>query len=435
MNRRLKKPPDSRARKSKESVDEIIINATCGVVCPPETPHRESAAQSSLALAASAHNSWTMAVMPNDRPRVLAVLGPTNTGKTHFAVDRMLGHRSGLIGFPLRLLAREIYDRIVAERGAGAAALITGEERIQPPSARYFVATVEAMPEDLGVSFLAVDEIQLCADPERGHVFTDRLLRARGSDETMFLGADTIRPLIRQLVPEAELISRPRFSTSSTSSRPRSPAAPAQRRGRVHGPGGLCARRAGAAPARRRGGRARRSQSAHAQRAGRLYQAGEVDHLIATDAIGMGLNMDIGHVTLASLVKFDGYERRRLHAHEIAQIAGRAGRHMRDGTFGTTPDVGGLDDRTIEAVEGHEFPALKQLRWRNAALDLGSLEDLWKPSMPSRPRRAFCAPATRSITSASRCSPAARRCAIAPARRPASVCCGRCARSRISARP
>ena len=151
--------------------------------------------------------------MPNDRPRVLAVLGPTNTGKTHFAVERMLAHRSGLIGFPLRLLAREIYDRIAAEKGAGAVALITGEERIEPPTARYFVATVEAMPEDLEVSFLAVDEIQLCADPERGHVFTDRLLRARGRDETMFLGADTIRPLIRQLVPEAELISRPRFST------------------------------------------------------------------------------------------------------------------------------------------------------------------------------------------------------------------------------
>ena len=154
-----------------------------------------------------------MAVMPNDRPRVLAVLGPTNTGKTHFAVERMLAHRSGLIGFPLRLLAREIYDRIVAEKGAQAVALITGEERIEPDAARYFVATVEAMPEDLETSFLAVDEIQLCADPERGHVFTDRLLRARGRDETMFLGADTIRPLLRQLVPEAELITRPRFST------------------------------------------------------------------------------------------------------------------------------------------------------------------------------------------------------------------------------
>ncbi|MGH6920168.1 MAG: disulfide oxidoreductase, partial [Geminicoccaceae bacterium] len=151
--------------------------------------------------------------MPHDRARVLAVLGPTNTGKTHFAVERMLAHRSGLIGFPLRLLAREIYDRIVVQKGAAQAALITGEERIQPATARYFVATVEAMPSDLDVSFLAVDEIQLCADPERGHIFTDRLLHARGRDETMFLGADTIRPLLKLLVPEAEVVTRPRFST------------------------------------------------------------------------------------------------------------------------------------------------------------------------------------------------------------------------------
>ena len=265
----------------------------------------------------------------------------------------------------------------MAERGAGAAALITGEERIQPPSARYFVATVEAMPEDLGVSFLAVDEIQLCADPERGHVFTDRLLRARGSDETMFLGADTIRPLIRQLVPEAELISRPRFSTlkyvepAKVTRLPRRSAVVAFTAQEVYALAELVRRRRGGA-AVVLGALSPRTRNAQVA----LYQAGEVDHLIATDAIGMGLNMDIGHVTLASLVKFDGYERRRLHAHEIAQIAGRAGRHMRDGTFGTTPDVGGLDDRTIEAVEGHEFPALKQLRWRNAALDLGSLEDL-----------------------------------------------------------
>jgi ATP-dependent RNA helicase SUPV3L1/SUV3 len=318
-----------------------------------------------------------MAVMPNDRPRVLAVLGPTNTGKTHFAVERMLAHRSGLIGFPLRLLAREIYDRIVAARGAGATALITGEERIQPEAARYFVATVEAMPEDLEVSFLAVDEIQLCADPERGHVFTDRLLRARGRDETMFLGADTIRPLIRQLVPEAELISRPRFSTLSyvepakVTRLPRRSAVVAFTAQEVYALAELVRRRRGGAAVvlGALSPRTRNSQVA-------LYQAGEVDHLIATDAIGMGLNMDLGHVTLASLVKFDGHERRRLHAHEIAQIAGRAGRHMRDGTFGTTPDVGGLDERTIEAVEGHEFPPLKQLRWRNAALDLGALEDL-----------------------------------------------------------
>jgi ATP-dependent RNA helicase SUPV3L1/SUV3 len=318
-----------------------------------------------------------MALMPNDRPRVLAVLGPTNTGKTHFAVERMLAHRSGLIGFPLRLLAREIYDRIAAERGAGAVALITGEERIEPSSARYFVATVEAMPEDFEVSFLAVDEIQLCADPERGHVFTDRLLRARGRDETMFLGADTIRPLIRQLVPEAELISRPRFSTLTyvepakvTRLPPRS-AVVAFTAQEVYALAELVRRRRGGA-AVVLGALSPRTRNAQVA----LYQAGEVDHLIATDAIGMGLNMDIGHVALASLVKFDGRERRRLHAHEIGQIAGRAGRHMRDGTFGTTPEVGGLDGRMVEAVEGHEFPALKQLRWRNPTLDLASLENL-----------------------------------------------------------
>jgi ATP-dependent RNA helicase SUPV3L1/SUV3 len=318
-----------------------------------------------------------MAVMPNDRPRVLAVLGPTNTGKTHFAVERMLAHPSGLIGFPLRLLAREIYDRMVAHKGAHAVALITGEERIEPPGARYFAATVEAMPDDLETSFLAVDEIQLCADPERGHVFTDRLLRARGRDETMFLGADTIRPLIRQLVPEAELISRPRFSTltyvepAKVTRLPRRSAVVAFTAQEVYALAELVRRRRGGA-AVVLGALSPRTRNAQVA----LYQAGEVDHLIATDAIGMGLNMDLAHVTLASLVKFDGRERRRLHAHEIGQIAGRAGRHMRDGTFGTTPDVGGLDARTVEAVEGHDFPALRQLRWRNDALDLSSLEDL-----------------------------------------------------------
>jgi ATP-dependent RNA helicase SUPV3L1/SUV3 len=318
-----------------------------------------------------------MAMMGYHRPRVLAVLGPTNTGKTHFAVERMLAHQSGLIGFPLRLLAREIYDRIVAHKGAAAVALITGEERIQPPTASYFVATVEAMPEGLEVSFLAVDEIQLCADPERGHVFTDRLLRARGCDETMFLGADTIRPLIRHLVPEAELISRPRFSILSyvepakVTRLPRRSAVVAFTAQEVYALAELVRRRRGGA-AVVLGALSPRTRNAQVA----LYQAGEVDHLIATDAIGMGLNMDVGHVTLASLVKFDGHERRRLHAHELGQIAGRAGRHMRDGTFGTTPEVGGLDPRTVEALEGHEFPSLKQLRWRNTALDLTSLADL-----------------------------------------------------------
>ncbi len=318
-----------------------------------------------------------MALMPSDRSRVLAVLGPTNTGKTHFAVERLLAHPSGLIGCPLRLLAREIYDRVAAAKGAHAVALITGEERIEPATARYFVATVEAMPVDLDVSFLAVDEIQLCADAERGHVFTDRLLRARGRDETMLLGADTIRPLLRQLVPEAEVISRPRFSTLSYTAPakvtrlPRRSAIVAFTAQEVYALAELVRRQRGGA-AVVLGALSPRTRNAQVA----LYQAGEVDYLIATDAIGMGLNMDVGHVALASLVKFDGRERRRLRAPEIGQIAGRAGRHMRDGTFGTTQEVGGLDPKTVEALESHTFPALRQLRWRSAALELDFLEGL-----------------------------------------------------------
>ena len=316
-------------------------------------------------------------MLPYERSRVLAVLGPTNTGKTHFAVERMLAHPSGMIGFPLRLLAREIYDRITALKGAGAVALITGEEKIQPPSARYVVATVEAMPVEREVSFLAVDEVQLCADRERGHVFTDRLLRARGRDETMFLGADTIRPLLRQLVPEAEIITRPRFSTLTytepvkVTRLPRRSAVVAFTAQDVYALAEVVRRQRGGA-AVVLGALSPRTRNAQVA----LYQAGEVDYLIATDAIGMGLNMDLGHVALASLSKFDGLEHRRLHAHEIAQIAGRAGRHMQDGTFGTTPEMGGLDAKIVAAVEGHDFPPLKHLRWRNAELDLGSLDAL-----------------------------------------------------------
>ena len=318
-----------------------------------------------------------MALMPHDRARVLAVLGPTNTGKTHFAVERMLAHRSGLIGFPLRLLAREIYDRIVVQKGAAQVALITGEERIQPPTARYFVATVEAMPSDLDVSFLAIDEIQLCADPERGHVFTERLLHARGRDETMFLGADTIRPLLKLLVPEAEVVTRPRFSTlaytapAKVTRLPRRSAVVAFTAQEVYALAELIRRRRGGA-AVVLGALSPRTRNAQVA----LYQAGEVDYLIATDAIGMGLNMDLHHVALASLGKFDGRERRPLHAHEIGQIAGRAGRHMQDGTFGTTHDVGGLDPKIVEAVETHSFPGLRQLYWRNGELDFGSLAAL-----------------------------------------------------------
>ncbi len=312
-----------------------------------------------------------------DQNRILAVLGPTNTGKTHFAVERMLAHRSGLIGFPLRLLAREIYDRIVIEKGAQQVALITGEEKIQPKTARYWVATVEAMPEDLAVEFLAVDEIQLAADTERGHVFTSRLLNARGSCETMFLGSDIIRPLLKQLVPAAEVVTRPRFSTlsyikpSKVTRLPKRSAVVAFSAREVYSFAELIRRQRGGT-AVVLGSLSPRTRNAQVA----LYQAGEVDYLVATDAIGMGLNMDLGHVALASTVKFDGHETRHLQAAEIGQIAGRAGRHRRDGTFGTTIDVGDLDPKIVEAVEDHNFPALKALRWRHAALDFSSVDGL-----------------------------------------------------------
>ncbi|MGI9498648.1 MAG: helicase-related protein [Geminicoccaceae bacterium] len=315
--------------------------------------------------------------LPDDQKRILAVLGPTNTGKTHFAVERMLAHRTGLIGFPLRLLAREIYDRIVIEKGASQVALITGEEKIQPKTARYWVATVEAMPENLDVDFLAVDEIQLAADRERGHVFTDRLLRARGTGETMFLGADTIRPLLKRLVPEAEVITRPRFSTlsyaepSKVTRLPKRSAVVAFTARDVYAFAELIRRQRGGA-AVVLGSLSPRTRNAQVA----LYQEGEVDYLVATDAIGMGLNMDLCHVALASVVKFDGRETRELTPPELGQIAGRAGRHMQDGTFGTTIDVGDLGPKLVEAVEGHDFPAIRELRWRHADLDFRSLDAL-----------------------------------------------------------
>ena len=318
-----------------------------------------------------------MMLTPEDQNRVLAVLGPTNTGKTHFAVERMLAHKSGLIGFPLRLLAREVYDRIVGLAGVDQVALITGEEKIQPRTARYWVATVEAMPEDLDVDFLAVDEIQLAADRERGHVFTDRLLRARGAAETIFLGADTIRPLLKRLVPHAEVITRPRFSTlayaepSKVTRLPKRSAVVAFSAKDVYAFAELIRRQRGGA-AVVLGSLSPRTRNAQVA----LYQEGEVDYLVATDAIGMGLNMDLTHVALASIVKFDGRETRELTAPEIGQIAGRAGRHMRDGTFGTTIDVGDLDARLVESIETHDFPAIKELRWRHAELDFSTLDDL-----------------------------------------------------------
>ncbi len=263
--------------------------------------------------------------------RVTAILGPTNTGKTHLAVERMLGHASGMIGLPLRLLAREIYERIVKRRGAASVALITGEEKIVPPRPAYFVCTVEAMPLERSADFLAVDEIQLVADPERGHVFTQRLLHARGRFETMFLGAGTTAPLMRSLVPDAEIVTRDRLSTLSYAGSkkltrlPRRSAVVAFSTEQVYAIAELLRRQRGGA-AVVMGSLSPRTRNAQVE----LFQSGEVDFLVATDAIGMGLNMDVDHVAFAGLRKFDGRRTRWLHAAEIGQIAGRAGRHLRD---------------------------------------------------------------------------------------------------------
>jgi ATP-dependent RNA helicase SUPV3L1/SUV3 len=317
--------------------------------------------------------------------RLWAVLGPTNTGKTHLAIERMLGHQSGMIGFPLRLLARENYDRIVAFKGARAVALITGEEKIVPPNPSYYVCTVESMPLDRPVDFLAVDEIQLCGDAERGHVFTDRLLHARGVFETMLLGSDTIRPLLRRLVPEAEIASRPRFSTLRYAGAKKLTRLPLRSAVVAFAVADVFA--LAESMRRRQGGTAvvmgALSPRARNAQVG-LFQSGEVDYLVATDAIGMGLNMDLDHVAFARLVKFDGFAPRRLAPAEIAQIAGRAGRHMSDGSFGVTDAISELAPETVEAVENHRFDPLRRLFWRNARLDYRSLGGLIA-SLETRP--------------------------------------------------
>jgi len=310
-------------------------------------------------------------------PRVRAVLGPTNTGKTHLAITRLLAHASGIIGFPLRLLARENYDRMVAAKGEKYVALITGEEKIVPPEARWFACTVEAMPLDRRAEFVAVDEIQLCADADRGHIFTDRLLHARGMVETMFLGAETIRPLLQRLVPQAEIETRPRLSQLThagpaklTKLPPRS-AVVAFSAAEVYAIAEAIRRRRGgcAVVMGRMSPRTRNAQVA-------LYQNREVDFLVATDAIGMGLNMDVDHIAFADLQKFDGHQIRALNAQEAAQIAGRAGRGMRDGTFGTTAECPALPEELARQIEGHAFEPLAQIAWRNSDLDFASIDGL-----------------------------------------------------------
>lgn len=309
--------------------------------------------------------------------RVVAVLGPTNTGKTHYAIERMLGHRTGVIGLPLRLLAREVYDKIVAIRGPSVVALLTGEERIVPPRTKYWVCTVEAMPEGMGCDFLAIDEIQLCADPERGHVFTNRLLRARGLHETLFLGSDTMRGPISALVPEAQFMHRERMSqlvyagSKKISRMPPRSAIVGFSVDNVYAIAELIRRQKGGA-AVVMGALSPRTRNAQVE----MYQNGEVDYLVATDAIGMGLNLDIDHVAFSSLSKFDGQRMRPLEPNELAQIAGRAGRGMSHGSFGVTGDARPLDDHVAAAIMNHQFAPLKKLNWRSADLQFGTPEAL-----------------------------------------------------------
>ncbi len=335
---------------------------------------------------------------PADRgsdSKVLAVLGPTNTGKTHLAIERMCAHSSGAIGFPLRLLAREVYERVVAIKGRDRVALITGEERIEPQHARWQLCTVEAMPARGDLAFMALDEAQLCADRERGHIFTDRLLHMRGRDETMILGSGIMEPMVKALVPGVEVVSRPRFSTLShvgakkLSRVPPRSAIVAFSAEQVYAVAEMLRRfRGGAAVVMGALSPATRNKQVA------LFQSGEVDYLVATDAIGMGLNLDVGHVAFAGLSKFDGVRSRRLTTIEMAQIAGRAGRHQRDGTFGTLAGTGGRDaeftPEEVWAIEEHRFPPLDRIFWRDAHPRVDRLahliEDLSRP--PDRPQLA-----------------------------------------------
>jgi ATP-dependent RNA helicase SUPV3L1/SUV3 len=305
---------------------------------------------------------------------VTAVLGPTNTGKTHLAIERMLAHSSGLIGLPLRLLAREVYNRAVERVGADAVALVTGEEKIKPSNPRFWVATVEAMPRDLDVAFLAVDEIQLAGDFERGHVFTDRMLHRRGREETLVLGAATMRPVVERLLPGASIVSRPRLSQLSFAGEkkltrlPRRSAIVAFSADEVYAVAELIRRQRGGA-AVVLGALSPRTRNAQVD----LYQSGEVDYLVATDAIGMGLNLDVDHIAFASDRKFDGYQFRKLSPSEFAQIAGRAGRATRDGTFGTTGRCPPFETELAQALETHTFEPVKLVQWRNTDLDFSSI--------------------------------------------------------------
>ena len=317
---------------------------------------------------------------------VTAVLGPTNTGKTHYAIERMVAHSSGVIGLPLRLLAREVYGRLVDRVGAANVALITGEEKIAPANARFSVCTVEAMPDETKAAFVAIDEVQLAGDLERGHVFTDRILHLRGREETLLLGAATMKPILSQILPGLHIVERPRLSqlfyagSKKITRLPHRSAIVAFSADEVYAIAELVKRQRGGA-AVVIGALSPRTRNAQVA----LYQAGEVEYIVATDAIGMGLNLDVDHVAFAQDRKYDGFQYRNLNAGELGQIAGRAGRHLRDGTFGVTGQTRPFDEELVKRIESHEFDNVKVLQWRSKRLDFSTLSAL-KASLETAPR-------------------------------------------------
>jgi len=315
--------------------------------------------------------------MENNLKRITAVLGPTNTGKTHLAVDTLLSYESGILGFPLRLLAREIFDKCISKVGKEKVALITGEEKIIPNSPKYYICTAESMPQDISVDFVGVDEIQMCTDHERGHVFTDKLLNARGDKLTMFLGSHTMKQIISSLIENVEFVSRERYSKLTYSGYKKisrlSPktALIAFSIDDVYAIAELVRRQKGGT-AIIMGSLSPKTRNSQVE----LYQSGDANFLVATDAIGMGINMDINNVSFSSFKKFDGKKIRRLNLSEISQIAGRAGRHINDGTFGTTGECENLSSDEIEKLEKHELININKLYWRNSELNFENLDSL-----------------------------------------------------------
>ena len=315
--------------------------------------------------------------MENNKKRITAILGPTNTGKTHLAVDTMFEYKSGIMGFPLRLLAREIYDKCVKKIGSEKVALVTGEEKIIPSNPKYYICTVESMPQNILVDFVAVDEIQMCADHERGHIFTDRLLNARGDKLTMFLGSQTMKYLINSLIDNVEFVSRERYSKLTYSGHKKisrlnpKTALIAFSIDEVYAIAELVRRQKGGA-AIIMGSLSPKTRNSQVK----LYQSGDANFLVATDAIGMGINMDINNISFSNLKKFDGKKTRRLNLSEISQIAGRAGRHINDGTFGITGQCENLSSDEIEKLEKHELNNINMIYWRNSKLNFSSLENL-----------------------------------------------------------